>query len=272
MSKRILLAALGGLVIGGIVGAVIGMVLGGPDPQSRALLLGSIGVLVGLIGGAIAGDPEKVFGSSNDRELKRLRPLIERVNQFEDALRELSDDDLKGKTAAFRQRLRETTERESAEVERLRTALTEPQEGGLEELREQIKAAEDALDKAEHDAPEDMLPEAFACVREASRRTIGLRHYDVQILGGVVLHCGRISEMKTGEGKTLVATLPIYLNALTGRGVHLVTVNDYLARRDVQWMGPIYHLLGLTCASIVHDQSFVFDPTYVVKDYRMLNL
>ena len=119
---------------------------------------------------------------------------------------------------------------------------------------------------------DEILPEAFACVREASRRTIGLRHYDVQILGGIVLHQGKIAEMKTGEGKTLVATLPIYLNALTGRGVHLVTVNDYLARRDVQWMGPIYHLLGLSVAAIVHDASFLFDPTYVVKDYRMLNL
>src|SRR4029077_20412712 len=98
------------------------------------------------------------------------------------------------------------------------------------------------------------------------------RHYDVQILGGIVLHRGRISEMKTGEGKTLVATLPIYLNALTGRGVHLVTVNDYLARRAVQWMGPTYHLLGLSCAAIVHDESFAFDPSYVVKDYRMINL
>jgi preprotein translocase subunit SecA len=272
MSKRILLAALGGLVIGAVVGGSIGMVLGGPDAQSRALLLGSIGVLVGMIGGAIAGDPKKVFGSSNERELKRLRPLVEEVNKFEAPLAELSDADLSGKTAAFRQRLHESTERERAELERLRAAFQEPQEGGLEELREQIKKAEDALYKAEQDVLEQILPEAFACVREASRRTIGLRHYDVQVLGGVVLHRGRISEMKTGEGKTLVATLPIYLNALTGRGVHLVTVNDYLARRDVQWMGPIYHMLGLSCASIVHDQSFAFDPSYVVKDYRMLNL
>ena len=116
------------------------------------------------------------------------------------------------------------------------------------------------------------MPEAFAATREASRRTIGLRHFDAQLIGGMVLHEGKIAEMKTGEGKTLVATLPFYLNALTGKGVHLITVNDYLARRDVQWMGPIYHALGLSVASIVHDVSYRFDPTYITKDYRYLNL
>ena len=272
MSKRILLGALAGVVIGAVVGASIGMVLGGADPQARAVLLGSIGIVVGLLVGGIAADPKKVFGSSNDRELKRLRPLVEKVNAFETAIAALSDDELRAKTAAFRAALHERTAPERDEMDRLRAALHEPQEGGLEELREAIKKQEDALYKAEQEVIEDLLPEAFACVREASRRTIGLRHYDVQILGGVVLHRGRIAEMKTGEGKTLVATLPIYLNALSGRGVHLVTVNDYLARRDVQWMGPIYHLLGLSCAAIVHDLSFVFDPSYVVKDYRMLNL
>src|ERR1043166_7766036 len=119
---------------------------------------------------------------------------------------------------------------------------------------------------------DDLLPEAFAAVREAAGRTIGKRHYDVQMLAGMVLHQGRIAEMKTGEGKTLVATLPLYLNALEGKGAHLVTVNDYLARRDVQWMGPIYHFLGLSVASIIHDTSFQFDPTYIPKDYRFLHL
>src|SRR5436309_8667400 len=119
---------------------------------------------------------------------------------------------------------------------------------------------------------DDILPEAFAAVREASRRTIGLRHFDVQCLGGIVLHQGKISEMKTGEGKTLVATLPLYLNALEGKGSHLVTVNDYLARRDVQWMGPVFHYLGLSVASIIHDRSFLFDPAFIPKDYRYLHL
>ena len=109
---------------------------------------------------------------------------------------------------------------------------------------------------------DDLLPDAFAVVREASRRTIGLRHFDVQLLGGGVLHRGKIAEMKTGEGKTLVATLPVYLNALTARGVHLVTVNDYLSRRDAGWMGPIYHFLGLSVSTIAHEFSGVYDPTY----------
>jgi preprotein translocase SecA subunit len=149
-------------------------------------------------------------------------------------------------------------------------AGTEPEE------REELKGRVDELDKQlrqkEAEVLERLLPEAFAAVREASRRTIGLRHFDVQLIGGTVLHEGKIAEMKTGEGKTLVATLPLYLNALSGRGVHLITVNDYLARRDVQWMGPIYHKLGLTTASIVHETSYLFDPTFITQDYRYLNL
>ena len=234
MSKRILLGALGGAIIGAVVGGAIGMVLGGAEAQSRAVLLGSIGVVVGLISGGIGADPKRVFGSSNDRELKRLRPLVQKVNDHEAAVTELSDDALRAKTDGFRAAIRERTAAERAELERLRAALQAPEEGTLEELRESIKKQEDALYQAEQNVLEELLPEAFACVREASRRTIGLRHYDAQILGGIVLHRGRIAEMKTGEGKTLVATLPMYLNALTGRGVHLVTVNDYLARRDVQ--------------------------------------
>jgi preprotein translocase subunit SecA len=122
-----------------------------------------------------------------------------------------------------------------------------------EEFRDRIKEENDL---------EDLLPEAFAAVREASRRTLGLRHFDVQLIGGIVLHQGRISEMKTGEGKTLVATAPVYLNALLGRGVHVVTVNDYLAKRDARWMGPIYHALGLSVASIQHDVAYRYNPDY----------
>ncbi len=133
---------------------------------------------------------KKIFGSQNERNLKRIAPLVDEISQFEPKIRALSDDQLKAKTPEFRQRL----------------------DNG-EEL-------------------DDLLPEAFAVVREASARTLGMRPFDVQMIGGIVLHQGRISEMKTGEGKTLVATMPIYLNALTRRGVHLVTVNDYLARRD----------------------------------------
>ncbi len=122
------------------------------------------------------------------------------------------------------------------------------------------------------EALDDILPEAFAAVREASKRTIGLRHFDVQLIGGIVLHQGKVAEMATGEGKTLVATLPLYLNALAGKGAHLVTVNDYLAKRDAQWMGPIYHLLGLSVGVIQHDAAFLFDPDYVADDDRYQHL
>jgi preprotein translocase SecA subunit len=219
---------------------------------------------------------KKVVGTKNERELKRLWPVVHRVNELEATISALTDEELRAKTEGFRTRVREMTAAERTELETSRAQLREPHDGerraDYDDLREAVTKQEKLLYEAERRALDEILPEAFACVREAARRTVGMRHYDVQILGGVVLHEGKIAEMKTGEGKTLVATLPIYLNALTGRGVHLVTVNDYLARRDVQWMGPIYHLLGIGVASIVHEASFVFDPTFVVKDYRMMNL
>ncbi len=175
----------------------------------------------------IVGVLKKIFGSANERELKRLAPLVDEINTFEPEISKLSDEQLRGKTAEFRQRL----------------------ENG-EEL-------------------DDLLPEAFAVVREASARTLGMRPFDAQLLGGVVLHQGKIAEMKTGEGKTLVATMPIYLNALSSKGVHLVTVNDYLAKRDSEWMGQIYKFLGLTVGCIVHglddferQQAYSSDITY----------
>ncbi len=153
---------------------------------------------------------QKIFGSQNERNLKRIVPLVDAINSFEPQIRKLSDEALMGKTAEFRQRL----------------------ENG------------EPLD--------DLLPESFAVVREAAVRTLGMRPFDAQMIGGVVLHQGKIAEMKTGEGKTLVATMPVYLNALTGRGVHLVTVNDYLARRDSEWMGKLYSFLGLKVGCVVH--------------------
>ncbi len=169
----------------------------------------------------------RVFGTKNDRELRRLWPIVEQVTSFETHIATLSDSQLRDKSEEFKRRL----------------------EGGV------------TLD--------DILPEAFAVVREVSRRRLKLRHFDVQILGGIVLHEGKIAEMKTGEGKTLVATLPVYLNALEGKGVHLVTVNDYLAKRDTQWMGPIYNLLGLSVGVIQHDSSFLYDPSYFSTDKRL---
>jgi preprotein translocase subunit SecA len=169
----------------------------------------------------------KVFGSSNDRKLKKYGPIVDQINALEAETKALSDEALRARTDEFRARLREGAE----------------------------------LD--------DLLPEAFATVREAAIRTLGQRHFDVQLIGGMVLHEGRIAEMKTGEGKTLVATLPVYLNALTGRGVHVVTVNDYLAKRDAAWMGAIYKFLGLTAGCIVHElndpqrrEQYACDVTY----------
>ncbi len=170
---------------------------------------------------------KKVFGTANDRELKRIQVLVDKINAHETAVSGLPDSGLRAKTDEFKGRLEQG----------------------------------ETLD--------DILPEAFAVVREASKRTLGMRHFDVQLIGGIVLHSGRISEMKTGEGKTLVATLPVYLNSLSGKGVHVVTVNDYLARRDAQWMSPVYTFLGLTVGVIVHgltdeerQQAYGADVTY----------
>src|SRR5215216_5458925 len=153
----------------------------------------------------------KIVGTQNERDLKKLRPIVGQVGAFEASIEALSDDQLRGKTAEFRTRI-----------------------GNGETL-------------------DDLLPEAFAVVREAGRRVLNMRHFDVQLIGGMVLHMGRIAEMKTGEGKTLVATLPAYLNALEGKGVHVVTVNDYLARRDSEWMGRVYRFLGMTVGVIQHE-------------------
>ena len=215
---------------------------------------------------------KKIVGTKNEREIKRIRPYVAEINQLESKYQSLSDAELGAKTVDFKSRIAEATASVKQDLEE---ALTAPPSAEPDE-RDEFKSRVDEIDKEvrqkEAEILEDLLPEAFAAVREASRRTIGLRHFDVQLIGGTVLHEGKISEMKTGEGKTLVATLALYLNALTGRGVHLITVNDYLARRDVQWMGPIYHKLGLSTASIVHEASYLFDPTFITQDYRYLNL
>jgi preprotein translocase subunit SecA len=191
-----------------------------------------------LIGKALT----KVFGTSNEREVKRLLPRVEAINRLEPALQQLSDEQLRAKTSEFRTRIAAALE-------------------GITDADERIAAEKEVLN--------EILPEAFAVVREAGRRVLHMRHFDVQLIGGMVLHQGKISEMKTGEGKTLVATLPCYLNALAGHGVHVVTVNDYLAKRDAEWMGKIYEFLGLTVGVIVHDlddqqrrQAYGSDITY----------
>src|SRR6478736_521657 len=192
---------------------------------------------------------KKILGSKNQRELKRLMPTVHRINEFDEQFKSLSDDELRAKTANWKEEFTK-----------------------IPELQDQWKRLD------------EILPEAFAVVKNAARRLKERRHsftvcdqpmvwdmvhFDVQLLGGIVLHRGRIAEMATGEGKTLVATLPLYLNALTGRGAHLVTVNDYLARRDAEWMGQLYNFLGLTVGVIQHDQSpderreqYAMDITY----------
>ncbi len=162
----------------------------------------------------------KIFGDPNEREIKKDRLIVDKINSLEESVKSLTDKQLSAKTDEFKQRL----------------------------------AKKETLD--------DLLPEAFAVVREASKRKLGQRHFDVQLIGGIVLHEGKIAEMRTGEGKTLVATLPLYLNALTGKGVHLVTVNDYLARIGVGWMGQIYHYLGMSSAVVLPQGSFMYDPEF----------
>ncbi len=173
----------------------------------------------------------KIFGTANERAIKRLLPLVSQINAFAADIESLTDDQLRAKTDEFRARFAETTQG------------IDPKENSEE------------LAAAEKSALDTLLPEAFAVVREAGRRVVGMRHFDVQLIGGAILHQGKIAEMKTGEGKTLVATLPAYLNAIAGHGVHVVTVNDYLAKRDAEWMGKIYGFLGLTVGVIVHDLS-----------------
>ena len=156
---------------------------------------------------------EKIFGSYSGKEIKKITPLVDKIEEIEETLKGLSDEELRAKTTEFKKRL------------------------------------------ADGETLEDILPEAFATVAEASSRVLGMRHFRVQLIGGIVIHQGRIAEMKTGEGKTLVATLPVYLNALTGKGVHVVTVNDYLAKRDSVWMGKLYNFLGLTVGLVVPNMT-----------------
>ena len=156
---------------------------------------------------------DKLLGNTSEAQIKKLMPMVKRINALEPEMEALSDKELRAKTGEFKARL------------------------------------------AQGATLDDLLPEAFAVVREAAKRTIGQRHYDVQLLGGIVLHQGRIAEMKTGEGKTITETLPAYLNALTGHGVHIVTVNDYLAERDAQWMGKIYRFLGMSVGCIIHEKT-----------------
>ena len=212
---------------------------------------------------------KKVVGDSNERELRSFQPTVDEINSLEAEMRKLSDEKLRALSEEFMQFLREETEDLRVQKDALVRQRQHTEERKEQDaLDEDMHRTDDALFKAEDRLLDDLLPRAFAAVREASQRATGLRHFDVQLLGGVVLHQGKVAEMKTGEGKTLAATLPIYLNSLSGRGAHVVTVNDYLAKRDTQWMGPIYHALGMSVGVIQHDSSFLFDPDYASDDER----
>jgi len=208
----------------------------------------------------------KIFGTANERLIKRLMPRVAVISALEADTKQLTDEQLRAKTGEFRARIAERV------AERLK-GMEDPEElraaGKTDEAREVAEERAAAQDKAEREALDEILPEAFAVVREAGWRAVQMRHFDVQLIGGMVLHQGKIAEMKTGEGKTLVATLSCYLNALAGHGVHVVTVNDYLAKRDAEWMGKIYEFLGLSVGVIVHDlddnerrAAYLADITY----------
>ncbi len=215
------------------------------------------------------------FVDSNDREVRRLEPLVAEINALEPELQSLDDAALRTKTDELRARLRDRLgdlmlpiddrpESTDSDSELAGSDAARKREERREQRKREMAQINEALD--------ELLPEAFAAVREAMRRALGKRHYDVQLLGGAVLHEGKIAEMKTGEGKTFVAPLAAYLNGLLSRGVHVVTVNDYLAKRDAQWIGAVFHRLGMTAASIQHDVAYVFDPDFPQTDERLQNL
>ena len=206
---------------------------------------------------------DKVFGDPHKREIGRHNRLVMEINDLEDEIKALSDDELRHKTVEFRERLGY----EGPDISYGQTYVDAVLGGGDaadSEDREvaRLEEEEQKAERARH--LDELLPEAFAVVREAARRLLGMRPFDVQLVGGIVLHQGKIAEMRTGEGKTLVATLPLYLNALSGHGGHLVTVNDYLARRDAGWNAPVYHFLGMSVGVIAgQNLSYVYDPEYL---------
>lgn len=186
----------------------------------------------------------KIFGDPNQKIITSLQPIVDEINVLEKKFEKMNDEELRGMTAKLKQELGIRNQ-----------ALEEKEEKNKNKNLTQIHNSRFII-------PDSILPEAFAVVREAAKRTLGQRHYDAQIMGGIVLHRGQIAEMRTGEGKTLVATLPLYLNALAGKGAQLITVNDYLSRVGTGWMAPIYNFLGLTISVIVHNSAYIYDPKF----------
>ena len=222
-----------------------------------------------------------IFGDAQKRTLKRIYKKVQDINKLEPKYQNMSDEELADQTAVLKKRLEKITKKQQAKA-----ALAEVKSASAKESSEESstkdsdsttsskksKKAKSPRSKTregdEQKALDSILPDAFALVREATKRVLGMRHYDVQMIGGIALHEGNVAEMKTGEGKTLVALLPAYLNALTGRGVHVVTVNDYLAQRDAGWNAPVYHYLGMSVGVIINEASFIYDPEYTNEDHE----
>lgn len=208
---------------------------------------------------------QKIFGNKNEVAIKNLWPIVHKINEIYDGLKDLSDEELRAKTQQFKQRINDETAELRNKIAELKEKLKSNEDFDREAVYQELEALENELDEKYEEILDEILPEVFAIVKDTCRRLVGqsweaagnkitwdMIPYDVQLLGGIVLHQAKIAEMATGEGKTLVATMPVFLNALTGRGVHVVTVNDYLAKRDSEWMGKIYQFHGLTVGCILN--------------------
>ena len=213
-----------------------------------------------------------VFGDPAKRNLTRMRKIVKIINSLEPKYEAMSDDELKAQTSILKERLDTLNKKAEANIARAKLKASAKKSETKAESTDSTKkqstsVKSEKLERNETKILSEILPDAFALVREATKRVLGMRHYDVQMIGGIVLHEGNVAEMKTGEGKTLVALLPSFLNALTGRGVHVVTVNDYLAQRDAGWNAPVYHFLGMSVGVIIADASFLYDPEYVNEEH-----
>ena len=213
-----------------------------------------------------------VFGDPAKRNLTRMRKIVKIINGLEPKYEAMSDDELKAQTNVLKERLDTLNKKAEANIARAKLkASAKKSETKAESTdgtkKQSTSVKSEKLERNETKILSEILPDAFALVREATKRVLGMRHYDVQMIGGIVLHEGNVAEMKTGEGKTLVALLPSFLNALTGRGVHVVTVNDYLAQRDAGWNAPVYHFLGMSVGVIIADASFLYDPEYINEEH-----
>ena len=213
-----------------------------------------------------------VFGDPAKRNLARMRKIVKIINGLEPKYEAMSDDELKAQTNVLKERLDTLNKKAEANIARAKLKASAKKSETKAESTDSTKknstsVKSEKLERNETKILSEILPDAFALVREATKRVLGMRHYDVQMIGGIVLHEGNVAEMKTGEGKTLVALLPSFLNALTGRGVHVVTVNDYLAQRDAGWNAPVYHFLGMSVGVIIADASFLYDPEYINEEH-----